>query len=1030
VLGRWTIVRRLGEGAMGPVLEVVSTGRTRGALHDVRPELVQEPERLEQWKRAARAFQKLEHANVPHLLSIDEAEGRLCLTFELVEGRSLQYRLDQKEPLSPLEGRNFAHDALSALAALHDHGIIHGDVKPGNFLGSPEGCWKISGFSVGPRETPSSVENSATGSSDGIVRGTPLFMSPELAQGEAPSVASDLYSAGATIFAALVGESPFLRPSVVAILEAHRNAAPPDLGLRVPAVERDLADLVTVLLAKTPSKRPRDALAALALLGRHKTRRRPKSQPMVRVPTEPQAPLSQTLAGDAMIPAVADGPAGAEAPRHPRGVITRSTFRRVVEAVELERGNAIPDLPAGEQIALTALERAPLKLQAWWNKRRGKLKRAALAHSRLGNYAAAGELLLDAGEPILGAEYLLKAGIPLAAAIVFERVGQSERAIDAYTAAGKFEAAAKVASHTGKFECVGRAFERAGHLDRAIHAYRSAGQSLPLAVLYERQGRLMEAAHYYEESKEFTKAGELHERLGRISDAVRLFERAGDMQRVAAVWEAAGNRANASRWRAERELAEGRHVNAAREFERAGMPGRAADIFLAQNLLEDAIRCAEETGDAARVAAIHARVGDFALAAASYAKAGQHQESARCFHEAGDLAAEADALERGGDALSAAEAWRAMGRIEDARRVLAAVPEDSTDRKQARAQLGELEVSSGRSEDAAEAFLEAIEGVEPTAENITSFINAADALAAGDDIDRAFEILSRLKGLPFAPPTVGMFLSELERRRAAREPTASRQGPELVGTEVGHYKALTYSGEGELCWGYEAVHTLLKRSSDLRVLKPSVDPERAKRFFAEARALALSRNPNIQDVYDSQTISGQSFVALEVSSDPSLGSILRGAVGPLPVSRAATIGAGILAGLAAAHLNGVVHGDVRPENVLVAPDDRATLVGFSIARHWSKGSTRRFTRPFAYIAPEQPSQAADQYSCGVILYEMLAGQHPIEPGSDAARPLAETAPNVPAELAAAVMKALDKQLAQRHKDVLAFHRIVARFSTS
>src|SRR5581483_11303714 len=151
-LGRWTLEARLGEGAMGPVYRAVSTGKTHGALHVVRPDLTDTPEKKERLRREAKTFQKVEHPNVPRLLDADEAEGMLFLVYELISGRSLQYRLDRREPLPPGEARDLATDLLSALAALHDKGVVHGDVKPASILSGPEGYWKLTGFSLAPYE--------------------------------------------------------------------------------------------------------------------------------------------------------------------------------------------------------------------------------------------------------------------------------------------------------------------------------------------------------------------------------------------------------------------------------------------------------------------------------------------------------------------------------------------------------------------------------------------------------------------------------------------------------------------------------------------------------------------------------------------------------------------------------------------------------------------------------------------------------------------------------------------------------------
>jgi serine/threonine protein kinase len=220
-LGRWKLDRRLGDGAMGPVYQAVSTGGTHGALHVIQPDLVATPEQLERFRRDAKTFQKVEHPNVPRLLDADEMEGCVFLVFELISGRSLQFRLDEKKTLEPADVRNVATDMLAALAALHDRGVIHGDVKPANILSGAEGYWKLTAFSL--------VDQGAA-----PFRGTPLFMAPERCEGLPPSVGSDLYSAGATIYAALSGEPPFLRPSVAAILAAHVNDPPPDLATRAP----------------------------------------------------------------------------------------------------------------------------------------------------------------------------------------------------------------------------------------------------------------------------------------------------------------------------------------------------------------------------------------------------------------------------------------------------------------------------------------------------------------------------------------------------------------------------------------------------------------------------------------------------------------------------------------------------------------------------------------------------------------------------------------------------------------------------
>jgi serine/threonine-protein kinase len=224
------------------------------------------------------------------------------------------------------------------------------------------------------------------------------------------------------------------------------------------------------------------------------------------------------------------------------------------------------------------------------------------------------------------------------------------------------------------------------------------------------------------------------------------------------------------------------------------------------------------------------------------------------------------------------------------------------------------------------------------------------------------------------------------------------------------------------------------------VLKPGAAEAQTKRFLAEGRGLALAQHANLPDIYDSgKTAPGMSpgltYLALELSTHPSLRQLLRDARGPLPMSRAAAIGSGILAGVAVAHAAQIVHGEIKPENILVAPGDRATVVNFAFARHvggqGGSSGTRRFANSSSYTAPElsqgkDQSFDSDQFACGAILYEMLTGVRPFETPGEVRR-LGEIAPGLPKELAAAVERSIEPVPEDRHPKVEALRAIVAKF---
>jgi len=274
-------------------------------------------------------------------------------------------------------------------------------------------------------------------------------------------------------------------------------------------------------------------------------------------------------------------------------------------------------------------------------------------------------------------------------------------------------------------------------------------------------------------------------------------------------------------------------------------------------------------------------------------------------------------------------------------------------------------------------------------------------------------------------------------------PTAPEQ---LVGARLGRYALAEYLGEGAFAWVYRAHHDLLDRPTAVKVLKPHLaQGEAARRFVREGRALAEVRDPHLIRVFDAgATTRGLHFLALEYVDGPTVERLIE-RHGALPVHTAARLATGVLGALASAHEQGVVHRDLKPANVLVADGKRAKVVDFGIAalvdRDASAEGKGLLATP-AYASPEQargePAGAAsDQYQAALILYELLTGQLPFQAGHAygylgqhahrAPRHVRQLRPAVPRALAAAVMRALAKDPAERFPSARAFARVVARF---
>src|SRR5688500_3742930 len=231
---------------------------------------------------------------------------------------------------------------------------------------------------------------------------------------------------------------------------------------------------------------------------------------------------------------------------------------------------------------------------------------------------------------------------------------------------------------------------------------------------------------------------------------------------------------------------------------------------------------------------------------------------------------------------------------------------------------------------------------------------------------------------------------------------------------------------------YCAFDTLLERNVALKILHDQYgeDEEYVERFRREARAVAQLSHPNIVTVIDRGDEDGKQFIVFELIEGENLKELVdRG--GPMPVRRALELGLEIARALAFAHSHGLVHRDVKPQNVLLNGDGRAKVTDFGIVRSLDAiGNTETGTvlGTSHYIAPEQArgervDAQTDVYSFGVVLYELLAGDVPY-PGdnflsvamkhvNDPVPSVLDARPDTPLRLASLVERCLAKLPAER-----------------
>ena len=244
----------------------------------------------------------------------------------------------------------------------------------------------------------------------------------------------------------------------------------------------------------------------------------------------------------------------------------------------------------------------------------------------------------------------------------------------------------------------------------------------------------------------------------------------------------------------------------------------------------------------------------------------------------------------------------------------------------------------------------------------------------------AEEVLRVLEGLQMG----GLCPAERPRGEAAID--LSRElGPNRI---IGPYRIEVALGGGSFGNVFRARDLTLERTVALKVLRPG-SPVPPQTLLAEARVSAALNHPNLCTIHSVDSTLGAPIIVMEYVDGPPLSQEM--ATGPLPLDRAATLGRQIALGMAEAHAQGVVHGDLKPGNILVTAAGVAKIVDFGLARRsvpladgdatrvWSPSDGEGIHGTPAYMAPEQArgapaSPASDVFALGLILYEMVTGR--------------------------------------------------------
>lgn len=279
--GPYLVVNKIGEGGMGVVYEGLDSSLRRRVAIKVMNEVARaDPSLVRRFKREAQSAASIDHPNITKIFYTGQQGDAPFFAMELLRGKPLDQILAERGQVQPSEALAICIQVARGLRAAHKRGVVHRDIKPSNIIVDEEGFAKITDFGLA-RELTDDPSATATG----CILGTPIYMSPEQAEGKAVDHRTDIYSLGVTLFELVDGRPPFEGTNPVDILLQKTEGPPPKLANVGARVAATLDPLIARMIHTDPAARIGDYDALLSAL--EEARRalgREKTEPTIPVP--------------------------------------------------------------------------------------------------------------------------------------------------------------------------------------------------------------------------------------------------------------------------------------------------------------------------------------------------------------------------------------------------------------------------------------------------------------------------------------------------------------------------------------------------------------------------------------------------------------------------------------------------------------------------------------------------------------------------------------------------------------------------
>ncbi len=645
-----------------------------------------------------------------------------------------------------------------------------------------------------------------------------------------------------------------------------------------------------------------------------------------------------------------------------------------------------------------------------------------------GHFDLAARLAEEMGDLPNASLYYLKAGDLTAAGEVELKLDNREKAAWMFNKCGQFTRAAELLEALDQYAEAAVNYKRGGFKDKAAILYVKAGKEALAASLFEElieELSRQEPGGFRSETeramllKYHRYCGELQMKLDRPDQAGPHFELALMYDLAAEAWRRAGHAEKAADIllklqrpeEAFRVLQEsGRPLSTlapavhAEILARQGKHGEAAEILEAAGSLFKAAEAWKEAGEPLKAAILFEKDGELDQAADLYVRAGKHDDAARLFEAARDYKNAADLYKKAGKTDEAARVYLKAGDPVSAARLhydqknfdacikaLQKVGPDDRDFRKASFLLGRIFAEQGLHTLAADKFQAAIDEEDVNDDTVVLYYSLALAHEANMRPREAVSVYQKILSFDYAYKDALNRMKALEEMplvRLSARGGGRKEAPESGWSEPNRYRVEQSLGKGKLGEVFRGVDTALgRRIAIRRLVEGPNEAGKADRFLKEAATAAQLSHPNIVSIYDTGADEHGRFIVSALAEGRTLRALLDAKV-RFEINRVVDIGRQILHALDHAHGRGVLHRNLRPENIFITDDDRVTVSDFGLGVRLTDLTTQELStgRLIMYTPPEallkdRVDQRSDLYAFGIILYEMAVGRPPFE-GSD------------------------------------------------